>query len=34
MCDINISLHDKSVEAMMMMMMMMEAKDHLFALGE
>lgn len=32
MCDINISLHDKSVEAMMMMMM--EAKDHLFALGE
>lgn len=29
MCD--ISLHDKSVEAMMMMM---EAKDHLFALGE
>lgn len=30
MCDINISLHDKSVEAMMMM----EAKDHLFALGE
>lgn len=33
MWDINISLHDKSVEAMMMMMMM-EAKDHLFALGE
>lgn len=31
MCDINISLHEKSVEAMMMMM---EAKDHLFALGE